>query len=62
MDDEKLKDVSRNVTYAKMNIPSTTSPEAKYIVEIEKDYPEKQSIKNNSRNRILDMAKKLKKK
>ena len=60
MDDEKLKRrVERNLT--KMNIPSTTSPEAKYIVEIENDYQEKQSIENNSRNRILNMAKKLKK-
>ena len=60
MDDEKLKRrVERNL--AKMNIPSTTSPEAKYIVEIENDYQEKQSIENNSRNRILNMAKKLKK-
>ena len=60
MDDEKLKRrVERNL--AKMNIPSTTSPEAKYIVEIENDYQEKQSIENNSRDRILNMAKKLKK-
>ena len=60
MDDEKLKRrVERNL--AKMNIPSTTSPEAKYIVKIENDYQEKQSIENNSRNRILNMAKKLKK-
>ena len=60
MDDEKLKRrVERNL--AKMNIPSTTSPEAKYIVEIENDYQEKQSIENNSRDRILNMAEKLKK-
>ena len=60
MDDEKLKRrVERNL--AKMNIPSTTSDEAKYIVEIENNYEEKQSIKNNSRNRILDMREKLKK-
>ena len=60
MDDEKLKRrVERNL--AKMNLPSTTSEEAKYIVEIEKNYEEKQSIKNNSRDRILDMRKKLKK-
>ena len=44
-----------------MNIPSTTSPEAKYIVEIEKNYTRKQDGINNSRNRILDMEKKLKK-
>ncbi len=59
MDDEKLKRrVERNL--AKMNIPSTTSAEAKYIVEIENTYSEKQDLEKNSRNRILDMAKKLK--
>ncbi len=59
MDDEKLKRrVERNLT--KMNIPSTTSKEAEYIVEIEKDYSKKQSLENNSRNRILNMAEKLK--
>ena len=59
MDDEKLKRrVERNL--AKMNIPSTTSREAKYIVEVEKNYSEKQSLKNNSRNRILNMAERLK--
>lgn len=59
MDDEKLKRrVERNL--AKMNIPSTTSAEAKYIVEIENSYTEKQDLKNNSRNRILNMQKKLK--
>ena len=60
MDDEKLKRrVERNLE--KMNIPSTTSDEAKYIVEIENNYTEKQDSVNNSRNRILDMEKKLKK-
>ena len=60
MDDEKLKRrVERNL--AKMNIPSTTSPEAFYIIEIEKNYTEKQDLKNNSRKRILDMAEKLEK-
>ena len=60
MDDEKLKRrVERNLT--KMNIPSTTSPEAFYIIEIENDYKEKQDLKNNSRTRILDMAEKLEK-
>ncbi|WP_295595397.1 MnmC family methyltransferase [uncultured Methanobrevibacter sp.] len=59
MDDEKLKRrVERNLV--KMNIPSTTSKEAEYIVEIEKDYSKKQSLENNSRNRILNMAEKLK--
>ena len=60
MDDEKLKRrVERNL--AKMNIPSTTSDEAKYIVEVENDYSEKQDSENNSRNRILEMKKRLKK-
>lgn len=59
MDDEKLKRrVERNLV--KMNIPSTTSPEARYIVEIENSYNIKQDLNNNSRNRILDMQKKLK--
>ncbi len=60
MDDEKLKRrVERNL--AKMNIPSTTSDEAYYIVEVENNYTEKQDEKNNSRNRILEMKKRLKK-
>ena len=60
MDDEKLKRrVERNL--ARMNIPSTTSDEAKYIVEVENDYKEKQDSKNNSTNRILKMEKRLKK-
>ena len=60
MDDEKLKRrVERNL--AKMNIPSTTSKEAYYIVECENNYREKQDSENNSRNRILDMKKRLKK-
>ena len=60
MDDEKLKRrVERNL--AKMNIPSTTSPEAKYIVEVENNYSEKQDDKNNSTERILEMKKRLKK-
>ena len=60
MDDEKLKRrVERNLV--KMNIPSTTSPEAKYIVEVEKDYSKKQNSKNNSRCRILEMKKRLEK-
>ena len=60
MDDEKLKRrVERNL--AKMNIPSTTSPEAFYIIECEENYSKKQDSKNNSRNRILDMEKRLKK-
>ncbi|WP_458456540.1 MnmC family methyltransferase [Methanobrevibacter sp.] len=60
MDDEKLKRrVERNL--AKMNIPSTTSPEAYYIIECEKEYSKKQDEKNNSTNRILDMKERLKK-
>ena len=60
MDDEKLKRrVERNL--AKMNIPSTTSDEAKYIVEVENAYSEKQDSKNNSTKRILEMKKRLKK-
>ena len=60
MDDEKLKRrVERNL--AKMNIPSTTSAEAYYIVEPEISYTEKQDEKNNSTNRILEMKKRLKK-
>ena len=60
MDDEKLKRrVERNL--AKMNIPSTTSDEAFYIIECENEYSEKQDANNNSTNRILDMKKRLKK-
>ena len=60
MDDEKLKRrVERNL--AKMNIPSTTSKEACYIVEVEDRYSKKQNEKNNSRNRILEMSERLKK-
>ena len=59
MDDEKLKRrVERNL--AKMNIPSTTSKEANYIVECENSYSKKQDEKNNSTNRILEMKKRLK--
>ena len=58
MDDEKLKRrVERNLS--KMNIPSTTSKEAFYIIECENSYFEEQSLENNSRNRILDMIQKL---
>ena len=60
MDDEKLKRrVERNL--AKMNIPSTTSPEAKYIVDVEKDYKAERDGKNNTTNRILEMKKRLEK-
>ncbi len=60
MDDEKLKRrVERNL--AKMNIPSTTSAEAFYIVEPENSYSQKQDEENNSTNRILEMKERLKK-
>ncbi len=60
MDDEKLKRrVERNL--AKMNIPSTTSDEAYYIIECENKYCEKRDGENNTTNRILDMEKRLKK-
>ena len=60
MDDEKLKRrVERNLE--KMNIPSTTSAEANYLVEVENEYSEKQDSENNSTNRILEMKKRLKK-
>jgi hypothetical protein len=44
-----------------MNIPSTTSDEANYLVEVEENYSEKQDAENNSTNRILEMKKRLKK-
>ena len=60
MEDEKLKRrVERNL--AKMNISSTTSKEAFYILECEENYTEKQDLKNNSRTRILNMTEKLEK-
>jgi len=60
MEDEKLKRrVERNL--AKMNIPSTTSKEAFYIIECEKNYSKNQNEKNNSRNRILEMKERLEK-
>ena len=59
-DDEKLKRrVERNL--AKMNISSTTSKEAFYIIECENEYSENQDSKNKSTTRILDMKKRLKK-
>ncbi|MCQ2972664.1 MAG: MnmC family methyltransferase [archaeon] len=60
MEDEKLKRrVERNLN--KMNILSTTSKEAFYILECENNYLETQEKDNNSRFRILDMEKRLKK-
>ncbi|MDL2246551.1 SAM-dependent methyltransferase [Methanobrevibacter sp. OttesenSCG-928-K11] len=59
MDDEKLKRrVERNLN--EMNIPSTTSKEAFYILEPEKEYDETQNESSNSRFRILEMEKRLK--
>ena len=43
------------------NIPSITSDEANYLVEVEENYSEKQDAENNSTNRILEMKKRLKK-
>lgn len=58
MGDEKLKRrVERNL--AKMNIPSTTSNEAHFIVESEQNYKKVQTVQDNSRKRILKMAKNL---
>lgn len=58
MEDEKLKRrVERNL--AKMNIPSTTSKEAFYILKPEEDYLESQDMENNSRSRILKMINNL---
>ena len=60
MEDEKLKRrVERNLN--KMNIPSTTSKEAFYILKCENNYLKTQEKDNNSRFRILDMEKRLKK-
>lgn len=42
-----------------MNIPSTTSKRSFYILEIENSYKENQDSANNSRNRILEMSKRL---
>ncbi|WP_409200817.1 MnmC family methyltransferase [Methanobrevibacter sp. DSM 116169] len=59
-EDEKLKRrVERNLI--KMNIPSTTSKEAFYILEPENTYQNTQNRTNNSRLRILEMEKRLNK-
>ena len=56
IDDERLKRrVEKNL--AQMNIPSTTSEEAFYILDT--IYEENQNISNNSKSRILEMIKKL---
>ncbi len=58
MNDEKLKRrVERNLS--KMNIPSTTSKEAFFILEPEDSYEKKQTYQNNSRKRIIEMIKRL---
>ena len=58
MDDEPLKRrVERNL--AKMNIPGVLSKEAFYLVEPEENYSEDYSEDNNTRLRVLEMAKRL---
>ena len=58
MDDEPLKRrVERNL--AKVNIPGVLSKEAFYIVEVEDEYSGNYTEENNSRVRILEMAKRL---
>ena len=58
MDDEPLKRrVERNL--AKMNIPGVLSKEAFYIVEPEENYSEDYAEENNSRTRVIEMAKRL---
>ena len=58
MDDEPLKRrVERNLS--KMNIPGVLSQEAFYLMEVEDDYLEEYLEDNNSRTRILEMAKRL---
>lgn len=60
IDDEPLKRrVERNL--AKINIPGVLSAEAFYLVEVENSYLEDEySEENNSRDRILEMIKRLK--
>ena len=58
MDDEPLKRrVERNLV--KMNIPGVLSKEAFYIVEPEENYSEDYREENNSRTRVIEMAKRL---
>ncbi|MCI6775132.1 MnmC family methyltransferase [Methanobrevibacter boviskoreani] len=58
IDDAPLKRrVERNL--AKVNIPGVKSDEAYYIIEPQKDYSEDSTLKNNSRDRILNMSKRL---
>lgn len=58
MDDEPLKRrVERNL--AKVNISSVKSEEAYYIIDAQNDYSEKSTYEHNSRDRILEMNKRL---
>ena len=58
MDDEPLKRrVERNLK--KMNIPGVLSEEAFYLVEPEENYSEDYAEDNNSRTRVIEMAKRL---
>ncbi len=58
MDDEPLKRrVERNL--AKVNISGVKSEEAYYIIASQEDYSEKSTYEHNSRDRILEMNKRL---
>ena len=58
MDDEPLKRrVERNL--AKVNISGVKSEEAYYIIDAQNDYSEKSTYEHNSRDRILEMNKRL---
>ncbi|ADC47364.1 hypothetical protein mru_1514 [Methanobrevibacter ruminantium M1] len=58
MDDEPLKRrVERNLR--KMNIPGVLSEEAFYLVGPEENYSEDYAEDNNSRTRVIEMAKRL---
>jgi tRNA U34 5-methylaminomethyl-2-thiouridine-forming methyltransferase MnmC len=58
IDDAPLRRrVERNL--AKVNIPGVKSKEAYYIIEPQKDYIEDSTFDNNSRDRILEMSKRL---
>lgn len=58
MDDEPLKRrVERNLV--KVNISGVKSEEAYYIIDAQNDYSEKSTYEHNSRDRILEMNKRL---
>ncbi len=58
MDDEPLKRrVERNLS--KVNISGVKSEEAYYIIDAQNDYSEKSTYEHNSRDRILEMNKRL---